>query len=327
MPAVPNVGQIISTTLFDQSGEIQDAILNNNAFSALLKLKDRIELSPGGYEIRKTIRYQDNGTVKFYEGLEEFDTTDYDVVTVARHQWKQLGGSVIMSGKEMRMNNGDKAIFKLIAEKLTALKDSMSNVHETALHGDGSTFSGKAWTGLDAALTTNPLTGTYGAIARADWEFWRHLYRSSLTDYGVARDASNIKDHLKKAMNAVRVQNRGIDALLMGDDDFSDLETAAESILRVNNPANQKLIELGYDTFKYKGADVVNCGGSGGAITTRKILGLRLETWSLDMHEDCNFVPLDPERVPTKQDGVVKLMGAMGQLCGSNMKFNFHLGA
>ena len=55
----------------------------------------------------------------------------------------------------------------------------MMNGLSADLYSDGTADSGKQITGLQAAVSATPSTGTYGSIPAANYDFWRNQYATA----------------------------------------------------------------------------------------------------------------------------------------------------
>lgn len=321
--ANPGVSELITTTLFKQSGEIQDAVINNNALLFLMKKDGLTQSVSGGYEMREPLFYDDNSTAKWYDGYEELDTTPQDVHTALVYQWKQMAGSVIISGKEERMNSGSKEqLFDLIAGRIDNLKTSLANLMDVGLNSDGASAGGKQIGGLNYLFPTSATTGTIGGIARSGNTFVQHGARSTSGVLGVARSASNIKSELNIMMNARVLGTERITDVLMDDTDYNLLLEALQGQQVFEETS---LIDASFTAIKYRGANVHLNGGLGGNNPSGTIWGLNRKTLKLKVHSDCNMKALNPDRHSVNQDATVKLVAWMGNLTCKNPRLNFNL--
>lgn len=318
--ASPNISEILTTTLQEQSGEIADAVLNNIAFYYRLKKQGRIKKVPGGYELREPIYYDDNSTAGWYSGYEELDISPQDVITAANYPWKQGSTQITASGLELRQNAESKAqLIDLMDTRMEVAKKSWMNLLETGLFSDGSGSSGKQINGLQLYVSSSPSTGTVGGISRVTWSFWRNIQRSTLTSLGVARSASNILSETDAVYNQlVRGTDKPTDILCDNTDFGYYLEaTRARQVF-----TKSEMADAGFESIRYRGADITLCGGVGGAGVSGSIFILNSGTFNLKVHSDCWMTPLDPDRHATNQDGVVKIIASMLNLTMNNSKLN-----
>src|SRR5258708_826804 len=66
----------------------------------------------------------------------------------------------------------------LVAARIDNARGSLKNVWSSDAYGDGTGNNGKALTGLNALVVTNPTVGTVGGINRANFPFWQNQVRT-----------------------------------------------------------------------------------------------------------------------------------------------------
>ena len=86
--------------------------------------------------------------MQFYSGYETLDVSPADVLTSAVFDYKQLSGSVTISGLEQIKNSGEQAIINLLEARINVLEKSMMNSLSTSIYSDGTGSSGKEVGGL-----------------------------------------------------------------------------------------------------------------------------------------------------------------------------------
>ncbi|HEV8217415.1 MAG TPA: phage major capsid protein [Gemmatimonadaceae bacterium] len=127
-----------------------------------------------GRVIRSNIEYATNPNVKFMSELEQLTVSRPDTFDYAEYTWKFMGCDVPMTDFESGITAGGAAKFDLQARKLENMKSTMEEVTNTALFGDGTGTTGKAFGGLQLIVPVTPTTGTVGGINRATFSFWRN---------------------------------------------------------------------------------------------------------------------------------------------------------
>jgi hypothetical protein len=312
-----NVGELLSTTLQTQSDSIADAISDNVAFYYLLRKKGKITKESGGADLRTPIMHSENTTFGWYHGWEELDVTPQNVLDVAKYSWKQASVAVVMSGLEERVNGDSKTrLLNLLAARVDNAKKSAINGVEASLFSDGTGDSGKELTGLKAHVSTSPGSGTHGGIDRATWSFWQNR-----ADTYTSLDASNVKSVFNEQFTALTRGQDRVGAVLVGDDGFNALMEATQAIQSFTGKS--ELADVGFNAMKFRGAEIIHCGGIGGAIPAGYIYFLNLDTFEFKVHTKANWTPAPGgDRIPTKQDGIVKPLLFMGNLCMNNAKLN-----
>jgi len=314
-----SISQAIATTLFNQADDNTDLILQNNAVTRRLKEKEgRYKTHSGGYELRKPVMYNQTGNGAWFEGLDPLNTTITDDTTAFVFQWKSAAEVVGVSGREKRANKGSKhQLIDLIDMKIDAALARMKNRVSTSVHGDGTGSSGKELVGLQAAVSTSASTGSYGGISRVDYTWARNIARA--VSGGIT--VSNVQQELA----ALIVQLiRGSDRPDLGVADntaWVKLHNSMTAIQRIQ--AEGKNGMSGFQNISFMGIDFVLDGGYGDLAADDEFRILNTDYWSLDVHEDGNFKPIDPKkRAPVNQDAEYQIMLFEGALCNSAPPFN-----
>lgn len=121
--------------------------------------------------------YAENGTVAWYSGYEVLDTTPQDVLDASTWNWKQVAGTVSMSGLEEIQNSGKERIINWLNSRIEVLKISLRNTMASAIFSDGTTANEIG--GLQFIVAASPSTGTVGGINRATYSFWQNKTQTS----------------------------------------------------------------------------------------------------------------------------------------------------
>ncbi len=325
MAALPGVEELLVTTLFNQSDEIADGYTANNVILFMLKERGRKKKISGGYELREPIAARGNGSAMFFSGYQKLNITPQTSLTAFIYQWKQWAVSVTMSGLEQRQNADSKErLFELMAEKIDIARGELDNLIDQALMSDGTSFDGKQIGGLEYLFPSSATSGTIGGIARSGNTFAQHYTRSTLTDAGRARDATNIVSEIGKCITATK---RGTSRINLGLLPDADWDFAQDAMSSKQIYQNAKLAEAGFDTLRVRGCDLVHNGGIRGHATAGTIKLLNTDTLNFKVHRDCDGTPMNPDRYAVDQDAVVKLIGGMGNLTCNLPEANAHLGA
>lgn len=254
--ANPNsvVGQLLTTTLDNYKNKIIDNIENFHPLLVKLKANGNIIKESGGSSFQEKITYSENGTTQWQGAFDTFDTTPQDVITTAEFTQKTISGTITMSKEEMLQNAGKERIVNLMDSKVKNLEASLKNTIGTALYSDGTGTGGKEIGGLQSLVADDPTTGTVGGIDRASYSFWRNkLYDFSVET--VTPSATTIQGAMNSLYRRCQAQaGEQIDLIAADDTYFGYFEDSLQTISRISS--NTKLGELGFDTLKYKTADV-----------------------------------------------------------------------
>lgn len=304
--ATINIGEIVATTLRNRSGELADNVTNHNALFLRLSKKGNVKPLDGGRTIVQELEYAENATVAWYSGYETLNITPQEVFDAAEYDWKQLAGTVSMSGLEEIKNSGKEAIINLMASRIKNLQKSLRNTAATATYADGTGSGGKELGGLQLLIDDDPTaSATVGGINQQTYTFWRNQYSAA-----AATSAGNILTR----MNTLWLQCiRGTDKpdLIAAD---STEYTFFESALQQNQRfMDASMAEAGFETLKYKTADVFyddQC-------PSKHMYFLNTDYLFLRPHKNRIFVPLD-DRNSINQDATVIPVVWAGNMTCSN---------
>lgn len=306
----PNLSEIATTTLERRQKKIRDNISGNNALLLMLQKKAEQPV-PGGRLIYEEISFQENQHGQWYSGLDTLSTAHSDTLTAAEFNWKQYAVPIVMSGLEELQNDGEEAVLKLLGERIGVGESTMANAIEDGLYSDGTSFSGKIITGLDAAVPQDPTTGTYGGINRATYSFWR----SQLYDPGSTPVASTIQGYMTTLWaSCVRGKDHP-DLIMSGGTIWQTFMASLQTNQRFTDP---KLAEAGFMNVMFMNAPVVLSGGIGGQATATDMYFLNTKYIHWRPHARRNMVPLDPDRFSVNQDAMIRLIGWAGNMTLSN---------
>lgn len=313
-----SVTDIIATTIQSRTKQIADNVTKNNALLARLNERGNVKPFGGGNVILQELSFAENGNAGFYSGYDLLPVATADVISASEFNIKQLACPVVMSGLEMLQNSGQEQFIDLLEARLNVAESTMANKLAESIYSDGTGSSGKEVTGLNAAVPSDPTTGTYGGIDRATYTFWR----SGLYDFsteGVTASATTIQ----AALNSVW------GSLVRGADrpDLVVLDNTYWTYYMGSLQAQQRFTDattgnLGFPTLKFMDADVVLDGGIGGFAPTGTGFMLNTKYLFLRPHRDRNMVALSPKaRYATNQDAEVQILGWAGNLTCSGAQF------
>lgn len=325
MASFPNLTDIITTTIQSRSGVLADNVLKQNALLYRLQKRGNVKPFSGGNVILQEIMYNDPNTQNAgsYSGYDVIDITPNSPITSAQFDIKQYAAAVSISGLEQLQNSGNEAIIDLLESRVTIAEKQLMNTLSGGVYGDGTGNSGKALTGLQAAVADTPSSGTYGGINRATWSFWRNVAFSSATDGGAAATSANIQSYMNRtALQLVR-GNDSAD-LIVADNNYYRLYL--ESLQSIQRVTSDEMAAAGFTSLKYMGAgksaDVVLDGGIGGSIGSNRMYFLNTDYIFFRPHKERNMVPIGGDRMSVNQDAIVKLIGWAGNLTCSGAQFH-----
>lgn len=319
------ISEKVASILFHRSGDIADHVTKNIALLRRLKSRGRIKLVGGGYELREDVAYQENSTFQWYDEWEQLNVDPSAHLTAAQFDWKQCSVAVLISGKEKRMNSGKEQLIDLVDSRIENAENTMLNNLSTGVYSDGTGSDSKQIDGLAIAVADSPSTGTYAGIDRSTYSWWRNISYDSTTDGGGACTSTNINAQLTALWVQLVRGNDQPDLCVANNLGWQTYHASLTAIQRLTDE-NTDVAKSGFPSLKFMGSDYVLDGGFGdetagagsvtaGADTVERVYMLNTKYLRLQVHRACNMVPLDPAtRAPINQDGVVKLIGWMGNL-------------
>lgn len=308
--------EMVTSTDRTWGSKVTDNVSKHNALLNIMKKKGKIKTVSGGYEIAEPIEYGENSTYQRYSGYDSLNTNGSDVITTVKYDYQQIALHVTASGREVRMNMGDKArmIDLVKTRKANALK-SAANGFSVDLYSDG-TLTNQI-NGLANIIQTNG-QGTVGGIDSATWTFWRNKYREMTgTNLAASPSAANAVS-MKADMNALWMsQTVGTDKpdlIVFSQDLFALFELGEQQLQRY---ADADMAQAGFNTLKYKSANVVFDDNTNFTTTAERGYFLNTDYLYLVQHKDAQWT-MDTDKRPTNQDAIVVPMYWMGNLVCTN---------
>lgn len=326
--ADPNISEIATVTLESRTGELADNVTRNNALLARLSKRGNVKPVDGGRVIRQEIEWDNNLTYKRYSGYDSLNISPSTVFSSAEFNYAQAAVAISISGLEMLQNAGEEAIIDLLASRISNAERTMRNMVSYDIYSDGTADGSKQIGGLQALVPIDPTTGIVGGINRATAQntFWRNQRYRATTDGGAAMTSANIQTYMNRLWYLCV---RGADQpkfIVADNTSYRLYEESLQAIQRIGSPDTA---DAGFQTLKFKSADVVLDGGyqgsaslpsgySTGGAPSSTMYFLNTDYLFFRPHRKRNMVPLDPDRFATNQDAMVKLIGFAGNMTGSN---------
>ena len=326
LAAFPNVTDIVATAIESRTRVIQDNVTNNNAGLAYIKDKGNVKTVSGGSTILEEISFAENANAGWYSGYDLLPVAAQDVLSAAQFNLKQCAVPVIISGLEELQVAGKEQMIDLMDARLGVAESTMANLVSNGFYADGTGAGGKMIVGLEAAIPPNApatsgriATGTYGAIDRVTWGFWRPWASrpaAALTNLTIQGEMNTVWGNL--------VRGRDRPDVIIADTFMWQLYLSSlQAQQRFTDPNQAK---LGFPVIKFMDADVVLDGGlyfpssaygPGAAAKTMYFLNTKYLKWR--PHSKRNMVPLSPNRrYAVNQDAEVAILAFAGALtsCG-----------
>lgn len=307
--------EMVTTTLRHTGSEIADNVSEHNALLNMMKRRNNIKTITGGYEIQMPLEYAENGTYQRYSGYEQLDTSASDVLTSASYEWKQIAIHVTASGREIKMNSGKEAMKNLVkARKKNAMNTAANNM-SVDIYSDG-TLSNQIG-GLGNLIQTDG-TGTVGGINATTYTWWKNQFKEMTGSNTAASPSTANAASMKADMNALWLSTvRGKDKpnlIVMTHDFYALYELGEQQLQRY---ADGELAKAGFETLKYKSADIVFDDNTNFGTTDELAYFLNTDFLYLVQHREAQWTA-DTEKKPVNQDAVVVPMYWMGNMVVTN---------
>lgn len=327
----PGLTEIVTTTLRNRRGVLVDNITNNNPVLRAMKDYDSIEEEDGGRTLVEEHFFQETGNVMHYHAGQPLDLTLRPVSTAFEVDWKQFGGSVVIHGREKRMNAGMLGKIKLLKSRLKGLEYSMENFYNADLISDGTADGGLQIGGIKYWISSTPSSGTIGGIDRSSSSntYARNTKFDTVNDTtggapgGVATSASTIRPYWDFMLNSVTRSEDTTKIILAGQSHYQFAQTALQPIQRTED---SNTVRAGYKRMWYQGVPVVMCGGVvfGGQtqIAVDRSYGLNTMFFKIRVHQDANMDPL-PQVQSINQDSEAQIVIFMGNATCSAPKLQW----
>jgi hypothetical protein len=158
-----NYNSYLTVTTKEYSKVMKGQYLTRRPAVGLLFDEYRHTDSNGGRTWQGMVDYGQSATAQFYSGSDTFSTQPQEVAQPIRYDWKYLGGSISAT---LRMKQLNRTFDLIIGNEIFS---------------DGTNFGGKSFTGLAAAISTTPTSGTVGGLDPATWPFWQN---NAATSFG-----------------------------------------------------------------------------------------------------------------------------------------------
>ena len=273
---------------------------------------------------------------------ETIDTTPQDGMTTAFFPWRQIAGTISISRLEERQNSDEAAILKLLEKKIMQAEMSMKEaVNTQLLQGtvsaatfvDGNSQKDLHPLGyfLRKLEATDPTTTNVGNISGATYSWWRHRVAdlggnsSANADINVSvTTRAALKSYLYRLYNFCVRGGDGSGPNIIVSDQVT-YETYEMALDAQKQYTQSKLAELGFDTVKLKGAEMVwdelvpDIYTGTIAITTGTAFFLNLKFWKLVIDTQTDFITT-PFVSPENQDAKTAKILFMGNTTTSNLR-------
>ena len=292
MPPNINWGQLLSTTLINYQPTLFDNIFMSSPL--LFHLRKTQKLQTGGESILVRLEYGENPNVLFYSGMQLLAMDTGEEITSVQFNWKNLAGSVVMAGDEMRKNAGKHRMINLLESKIQNCENTIIKKLNAVLYGDGTSYNGKAFLGLTAIVSD---TGTLAGIDRSVHSWWQaNVVNSSSRTWGGSSDTAHLvmRNMYNRCSKGTKRESPNL--IVTTQDLYELYEGSLAPNLRYTNV---ELADAGFIAIEFKKTPMVwdqEC-------VAKEMLFLNTNYVFLIMDTQANFTPT-PWQSPYNQDGI-----------------------
>lgn len=303
-----NYSEITITSYEYRPNAIIDGVSKNNALWAWIKENGGYKPAQG-HKIVEPLQYAENGNGGWYSGADPLPVGNIEFITQSEYAWKQLAVPVVFNGLETEVQNvGEAQIFDLMEEAQKNAERTAANLVAVGLFSDGTGTGGKQLTGLKAMIPKTNTTGIYGGINRATAgnEFWQPKF----TDTGADPDKATIVGKFNTMWYSLTRGGDKPNLIVCDSTVMGAYEEALQNLVRFTSVTKAG---QGFDTVKYKSADVVMDGNC----TAKYAYFLNTDFMRIRYAPKRNFKPLKA-RNPHNQDvEIVILAAALNMTCSN----------
>lgn len=255
--ATPTLTEYLNTmytsTWVKRRPGIVDQIFEKNKFLLLLKSKGMIKFEEtSGRRIEIPLAIKKTSTSKFFGKGATFTITDFDPLTVAYDQWKNLGDQVVRYWEDDKANGGSMTRhIKMMTSKINISRSTLDEKVEDALWADTGGTTVLDYNGIQYLIDDSPSDSVtvhgINQSTAADGSgnfYWRNQQKTSSGAFSVYGESD--------MTNFMNTCNRwGTVSLIMSDQTTHELGEA-EALERVR-VVNKEAVDLGLDHITFKG--------------------------------------------------------------------------
>jgi len=328
-----NLRQVLTTSMFDRSREVQDLVNNSHPITAVLAEKGAITAYDGGPEIRIPLLV-DTLDAQWFTGYDKLNIQAKELLNSAVFTPKRVTSMFSLTGTELLYNQGRAKIIDLMTTFLNASEEGIKNAREIAIVADGTGTGGRQMIGLGGAVPIVANAGTYGGIDRSLHAMWRTTSYSvpggDFSDIGTTWDETTARQILSRiALN--RSKGSRYAKLAIADPaSYAVIENSLVAHQRIVNSSGT-VGRLGFRALEVMtGAgpiEVVAAGGVGSVMPANTIFLLDLDGMEMKYHPNNNMVPMhDGDGAkPINQDAIAQGYVWTGELIVKNPRFQIRL--
>ena len=318
-----SVSDIVSTTWEYREKKPADAVTDNIPLLKFMQKHGNVKTISGGRFISENIRISQNQYVQLIDADEEIAMGYNNTLADFQFTPKIIVTPVVINELEQAQNQGDAQFLDLLDQRMEVADSSTYNVVEAMLQGDGTTYGGKAFSGIRTFIVDSTGTGSIGGISRVTYSAIRNASVNFASTFGSATNSSNIESRLRYAKNLIVRNTDKPDLALLGTTYYNAGADSFSGKQRIT--VNKEMYEANFDNYVIEGMTAILANGkifSGlSHIAADRGYLLNTKTFNLKMYKGYNFQPLN-KRTSFNQLVDASIMLGIGNLTINNPGLN-----
>lgn len=285
---------IYSTTWEYREKKPADAVADNIPLLYFMRKTGNIKVGNFGRFISENIRLVQNQYVQLIDADEEITMGYNNTLGDFQFTPKIIVTPMVINELEKAQNAGDAQFLDLMDERQAIGDESTYNVMEAMLQGDGTTYGGKAFSGIRSFIVDSTSSGSIGGLARTTYSAIRNASVNAVSVFGSATDSSNIESRLRYTKNLIVRGSDKPNLALLGQTYFNAGADSFSGKQRI--VSDDDVFNATFDNYKIEGMTAVLAGGkifSGlSHIAADRGYLLNTKTFNLKMYSGYNIQPL-----------------------------------
>lgn len=206
--------------------KLYDNIFDSNILLKKLREKSYMKVD-GGTSIMVPLNYAVDSASNWFQGSATLDVSNYEMITAAEYNWKQIYAAISVSRIEELKNSGDAAILNLVKAKMQVAEKTLADSLGTGLYNSGT--DANAITGLRFPFANN---NTVGGIPQSTFTWWNTQGDSTTTTLTLNAlqaqfNSASIDTDKPDIITATRSNFNRFWSLLQPQQRFSDSKSAS----------------------------------------------------------------------------------------------------
>jgi hypothetical protein len=309
---------IYSTSWEFREKKPADTVADNIPLLYFMRKTGGIKAGNFGRFISENIRLAQNQYVQLIDADEEITMGYNNTLGDFQFTPKIIVTPMVINELEKAQNSGDPQFLDLMDERQTTGDESTWNVMEAMLQGDGTTYGGKAFSGIRSFIVDSTGSGSIGGLSRASYSAIRNASVNAVSVFGSATDSSNIESRLRYTKNLLVRNSDKPNLVLLGQTYFNAAADTFSGKQRI--VSDDDTFNATFDNYKIEGMTAVLANGKNNSglshIAPDRGYLLNTKTFNLKMYSGYNMQPL------TKRTSFNQLVDAAILLGIGNLTIN-----